>query len=72
MSIKNRRHTVKITITGPGGVIDNEAILIRDLLESKGASVTVVGTMDQDKEKPWRDCQGMECEIDVRGQPWGG
>lgn len=62
----------KITITGHGGVIDNEALMIRDLLIAQGAKVKVTGTINKDHEEPWRDCSTEEIEIEVNGQPWGG
>lgn len=65
---------VKITVSGPGGIIDNEAYLIRDLLVSKGAHVTVFNDYKEPVEgEVWRDrLDGQEFEININGYPWGG
>lgn len=63
---------IKVTIEGPGGVIDNEAMLIRDLLVSKGANVTMLNDTPSQVTEPWRDCQNMNVTLSVKGLPWGG
>ncbi|UZS00867.1 hypothetical protein [Pseudomonas phage vB_PsaM_M1] len=62
-----------IEITGMGGIVSNEAMIIAEALREVGAIVTVKDDyVPEGRTEPWRYCLDMEIEIVVNHKPWGG
>ena len=62
---------IKITVDGPGGVINNEVEMLREFFESKGATV-IVDNPYPEGNGIWRDCNGIKIHIEAKQMVWGG
>ena len=64
---------ITVTVSGPGGVINNEMLVIEQAL--KNLKYTVIVENDRDvktKPDPWREGEGITIKLKADHQPWGG
>ena len=63
---------IKVEVSGPGGIINNEVALIERALLLAGAKVNVINEYRDEEIIIFRDSTSIEVDLIADHCPWGG